>query len=175
MLDACLGSSNMSNLKLVLLSACCVVVSGCYDSTPRFSSSLECEDTEYLDSNIDGFVDTAQTDNEITPEEIGDDTALESVADLSNDFQPSIASSCVFVNMLRVWKDSKNEFSTNAELMAVAEQTREIRLLKQNGVVITVPYEILSDHDKNYVAEFISAERQNSSRPAPKLVEFFDN
>ena len=184
----------MPNIKYIFPLAICIFLSGCFDSTPKFSGNSnydasEFDDEEYMDSDSESYeapnLESVQNDGSASsqpvesvqhgdPEENVEDEGTESVAELSNDFQPTSATSYVFVNMLRVWKDSKNEFSTTAELMAVAENTREVRLLKQNGVVITVPYEILSDHDKNYVTEFISAERQRVSRPTPQLVDVFE-
>lgn len=191
----------MPNLNFVLVLPICIFVSGCYESTPKFSGNLDYQnsefddDADYLDSNSVSYQESEQEGQELEqehappmlveppesnkPHKEGEAGAEPSMTDpkleLSNDFQPGTSTSNVFVNMLRVWKDAKGEFSTNAELMAVATTSSEVRLLKQNGVTITVPVEILSDHDKNYVTEFINAERQNTTRPTPQLVDVFEN
>ena len=80
----------------------------------------------------------------------------------------------LFVSSLRMWKDDKGLFSTNAELLAVSTSSREIRLLKENGVIVTVPFDRLSVHDKNFIALFMNAARKKVKKVTPQLVETFE-
>lgn len=77
-----------------------------------------------------------------------------------------------FVVSLRVWRDANDLYSTNAELIAVALATREVKLLKDNGITITVPFAELSPHDQAYVIEFMTATRQSPST-TPEIVDRF--
>ena len=77
----------------------------------------------------------------------------------------------LFVNSLRTWNDVSNTFSANAELLEVLIKKRQIRLLKENGIVVVVDYELLSEHDKNFVRQFIEYHRNQDVSSAPKLVD----
>ena len=77
----------------------------------------------------------------------------------------------LFINSMREWKDTSGAYSTNAELLEVKMKKRWVRLLKDNGVVVVVEFERLSDHDKNFVREFILYHRNQDVGTAPKLVE----
>ena len=76
-----------------------------------------------------------------------------------------------FVNGLRVWRDSENLFTTNAELVAVGLKDRQVRLLKENGVAVTVPYDRLSEFDQKYVNEFLFLQSQRSQNSTPSIEE----
>ena len=102
---------------------------------------------------------------------IGDTTTNPVIRPVKNDFQPKTGFNSKFVNSMRKWTDSANQFSTRAELIAVAMKTRKVKLLKENGVTITVDYDTLSYHDQNYITEFVFAQRTVHQ---PKLVENFD-
>ena len=78
----------------------------------------------------------------------------------------------VFVNTMRQWKDDSDTFSAKAELIEVHMKERRVKLLKDNGVSVLVAFERLSDHDKNYVREFIEFHRQQEVQTnASKLVD----
>ena len=93
-----------------------------------------------------------------------------------NDFSPvanvnSQQSGKRFVAALRVWRDFDDTYSTNAELMAVAVDSKEVKLLKDNGVTVTVPISLLSRHDQNYIHAFVEELPHASGQVVDK---FFD-
>ena len=70
-------------------------------------------------------------------------------------FQPVANQRPRFVNTMRVWWDAEQTYSTHAELLAFSNNPRQVKLLKENGVMITVPFNRLSKHDQLFVQEYL--------------------
>lgn len=97
----------------------------------------------------------------------------------SNDFVPAAVTSKhqegQFVAQLRVWNDYEGLYSTNAELVSVAIDSRTVKLLKDNGVTIHVPISQLSRHDKNYVNAFVDECYAKNDPSSRKIVDSFND
>jgi hypothetical protein len=63
------------------------------------------------------------------------------------------------VNTLRVWRDRDLQYATSAELLEISLDTNSVKLLKENGIAITVPIARLSEHDKNFVLHFLATKQ----------------
>ncbi|MEM9412229.1 MAG: SHD1 domain-containing protein [Planctomycetota bacterium] len=115
------------------------------------------------------------------PEEHGDSTRLASDSkEVDNDSEQGTDSELTpvefvsfdpdsFVNCLRVWRDSENLYSTKAELVAIGLKDRQVRLLKDNGVAITVSYDRLSSYDQKFINEFLFMKTQRRQNSGPSL------
>lgn len=67
---------------------------------------------------------------------------------------------------LRTWKDVSGEYSTVAEFVSLKDG--KVQLKKQNGSVISVPLERLSEADRAY------AKSQAASKPANARLDYYE-
>lgn len=65
------------------------------------------------------------------------------------------------VGTLRIWRDRDSQYSTNAELLEISLNSKSVKLLKENGIAITVPIERLSEHDKNFLMHYLAAQKSD--------------
>ncbi len=75
------------------------------------------------------------------------------------------------VNSLRVWRDRDLQYETSAELLEISLESKSVKLLKENGITITVPIVRLSEHDRNFLLYFVAARTGESGKIDSALVE----
>ena len=75
------------------------------------------------------------------------------------------------VSTLRIWRDRDAQYPTNAELLEISLDSKSVKLLKQNGIAISVPIERLSEHDKIFLMHVLAAQNSEIGKINPKLVE----
>lgn len=154
----------------------CLVFSGC-DTANVVADNQQMNKSKLTNVNLKSHSVQTETCNNANCEN-EDDCCGSLNPSVDNDFVPgavnsqSQASGKRFVAAMRVWRDVDDLYSTNAELISVAIDSREVKLLKDNGVTVTVPVSLLSQHDQNYIFAFVD-ECSTGQRTSQQIVEKF--
>jgi len=173
----------MSYTKLLLIVLLLVPAFYCLSYSGSEPTSTAAENNQVNESKLTNVnVESSSLQVEMANDSIGENdddccNSLSPCGDSDNDFAPvvntvsSSQSSERFVVAMRVWRDFDDTYSTNAELLSVAVDSQEVKLLKDNGVTVTVPVSMLSRHDQNYILAFVKDLSRASSQVVGKFVD----
>lgn len=146
------------------------------ETDPVQSTDPAIESIAKVDTGSDALMLTDVSTSSPEPRNGFGSRSPQSTLSLQNDRDNSLvaakSSRPAAVGSLRVWNDRDGLFSTNAELLEISLQSRAVKLLKENGVAITVPFELLSIHDRRYLVHVVAASARIGDSIALTMADF---